>query len=204
MGSACQSGKSDYRSRFHESICVLEIFVDAGCYVSEDMPDGTNDRKFRCLYGSAHTSVVAKFIIAYIVLWSALLTQLTLPPYTIFISLVGFAVCICSVIGIIIRSSALLLPLYIYIMASIFFLFFLGCYYFYVNIFHKDKVIAAFGSKFDDYSWIAHLVHVLLLIFHYWQLSVIAKCRRFYSYMRIDEKQPLELHVRSDTKEDFT
>ncbi|EYC11114.1 hypothetical protein Y032_0052g2230 [Ancylostoma ceylanicum] len=167
------------------------------------MPDGTNDRKFRCLYGTTHASLVTKFIVAYIVIWSILLMQLPLPPYTIFISLIGFAVCICTVIGIITRNPSLLMPLYFYIVGSIFFLLFLGGYYFYVNIFHKDLVIAAFGEKFDEYSWIAHLLDVLLLLTHYWELGVISKCRRYYNYIRIDDKQPLELHVRSETKEEF-
>ncbi|VDM77628.1 unnamed protein product [Strongylus vulgaris] len=85
---------------------------------------------------------------------------------------------------------------------SIFFLFFLGGYYFYVNIFYKDMV-----------------VDVLLLLLHYWQLGVISKCRRFYQYIRVEDKrrtlfsimnyivtfiEPLELQLRSETKEEFT
>lgn len=167
------------------------------------MPDGANDRKFRCLYGTAHTSLLLKFVVAYVILWAILLMQLPLPPYTIFISLIGFAICVCTVIGIIIKNPSLLMPLYFYIVASIFFLFFLGGYYFYVNIFHREKVIAAFGEKFDEYSWIAHLLDVLLLLVHYWMLGVVSKCRRYYSYLRIDDKQPLELHIRSETKEEF-
>ncbi|WKY06759.1 hypothetical protein Q1695_006721 [Nippostrongylus brasiliensis] len=167
------------------------------------MPDGANDRKFRCLYGTAHSSLVIKFVIAYMVLWGIALIMLPLPPYTIFISMIGFIVCICSVIGIIIKNPRFLMPLYFYIVASIFFLLFLGGYYFYVNIFHKEKVIAAFGNKFDQYSWIAHLLDVLLLLTHYWQLGVVSKCRRYYSYMRSDDKQPLELNIRSETKEEL-
>ncbi|CAJ0603606.1 unnamed protein product [Cylicocyclus nassatus] len=167
------------------------------------MPDGTNDRKFRCLYGTTHASLVTKFIVAYIAIECILLMQLPLPPYTFIISLFGFAICTCTVIAIIIRSSRLLMPLYFFVVGSIFFLFFLGGYYFYVNIFHKDIVIAAFGEKFDEYSWIAHLLDVLLLMLHYWQLGVISKCRRFYQYIRVEDKQPLELQLRSETKEEF-
>ncbi|KAK5980129.1 hypothetical protein GCK32_009692, partial [Trichostrongylus colubriformis] len=111
------------------------------CDVAGRMSDGINDRKFRCLYGTAHSSLVIKFVIAYIVIWAVLIMQLTLPPYTIFISLIGFAACACAVIGVIIRNPRFLMPLYLYVVASIFFLFFLGGYYFYVNIFHKEKVI---------------------------------------------------------------
>ncbi|VDO55407.1 unnamed protein product [Haemonchus placei] len=78
--------------------------------------------------------------------------------------------------------------------ASIFFLFFLGGYYFYVNIFHKEIVIAAFGDKFDDYSWIAHLLDVLLLLIHYWQLGVISKCRRYYKYVLLEDKHEKSAH----------
>ncbi|XGW27478.1 hypothetical protein V3C99_007803 [Haemonchus contortus] len=168
------------------------------------MPVGTNDRKFRCLYGTAHSSLVLKFVVAYIVIWAILLMQLPLPPYTIIISLIGFATCVCTVIGIIIKNPRLLMPLYIYVVASIFFLFFLGGYYFYVNIFHKEIVIAAFGDKFDDYSWIAHLLDVLLLLIHYWQLGVISKCRRYYKYVLLEDKQPLELQLRSETNDEIT
>ncbi|KJH49377.1 hypothetical protein DICVIV_04517 [Dictyocaulus viviparus] len=147
--------------------------------------------------------VVIKFIVGYVMLWCLLLMRLPLPPYTIYICLVGFGVCICTVIGIVVKNSTLLLPLYVYIIASIFFLFFLGGYYFYVNIFHKEKVLDAFGENFDRYSWIAHLLNVLLLLFHYWQLGVISKCRRYYNYSRV-EKQPFELPLRSETKEEIT
>ncbi|KHJ97032.1 hypothetical protein OESDEN_03003 [Oesophagostomum dentatum] len=75
------------------------------------------------------------------------------------------------------------------IVGSIFFLFFLGGYYFYVNIFYKEMVVEAFGEKFDEFSWIAHLLDVLLLLIHYWQLGVISKCRRFYQYIRVEDKR---------------
>ncbi|VDO55411.1 unnamed protein product [Haemonchus placei] len=57
--------------------------------------------------------LVLKFVVAYIVIWAILLMQLPLPPYTIIISLIGFATCVCTVIGIIIKNPRLLMPFWI-------------------------------------------------------------------------------------------
>ncbi|EFO84162.1 hypothetical protein CRE_16258 [Caenorhabditis remanei] len=66
---------------------------------------------------------------------------------------------------------------------TIFYLLFLGGYFFFVNIFHKEMVKEALGDHSDSISFIWHFADIVLIMTHAWVLSVTSKCRKYFRWV---------------------
>ncbi|CAI4226843.1 unnamed protein product [Auanema sp. JU1783] len=149
-------------------------------------------KKFRCLFGFAHVLAGTKITIVYFIIWSILLSFLPMPPYALYFGIFGLIMCIIALYGVFIRNQHILLAFYFYVVISLFFLLILGGYFFLVNIFEKERVKEAFGPKFDDLSILGHLLDVLLLLLHFYLLSIIWKCRKYFQFVETNQNKCTE------------
>ncbi|CCD67669.1 uncharacterized protein CELE_F42A9.6 [Caenorhabditis elegans] len=76
-----------------------------------------------------------------------------------------------------------MLPFYLYVLFTIFYLLFLGGYFFFVNIFYKELVKQALGDHSDSVSFIWHFADIMLIMLHAWALSVTSKCRKYFRWV---------------------
>ncbi|EFO89112.1 CRE-DRH-3 protein [Caenorhabditis remanei] len=103
-----------------------------------------------------HVSTTIRRILAYFVLFNVGLGLLGLPWFSIYIGLSGLCLCFFTCFHVYKKNDRMMFPFYLYVLFTIFYLLFLGGYFFFVNIFHKEMV------KGRDFS---HLQVTTLILF---------------------------------------
>ncbi|CAI2350555.1 unnamed protein product [Caenorhabditis sp. 36 PRJEB53466] len=146
--------------------------------------DTISDRHHRCLFGWVHVSTTMRLILAYFVVYNVALGLLGLPWFSIYIGLAGLCVTAFTSFQVYKKNDRMLFPFYLYVLFTIFYLLFLGGYFFFVNIFHKNLVKDALGDHSDSISFIWHFADIVLIMTHAWVLSVSSKCRKYFRWVR--------------------
>ncbi|CAD6198746.1 unnamed protein product [Caenorhabditis auriculariae] len=168
------------------------------------MESPINDRHFRCFFGWFHALLTIKIVLSYFVAFNIGLSFLRLPTCSIYTALVGLSICLLTMYPILRHNSALLLPFYLYVVSfqnlyDLLPTFHGRLLFFFVNIFYKEHVAAAFGDNSETLSFAWHLVDILLILLHFWTLSVISKCRRYFDYCS-ETHHKLEIPVRRGSR----
>ncbi|CAL2041731.1 unnamed protein product [Caenorhabditis brenneri] len=145
--------------------------------------DTISDRHHRCLFGWVHVSTTIRIILAYFVLFNVGLGLLGLPWFSIYIGLIGLCLCAFTCYHVYKKNDRMMFPFYLYVLFTIFYLLFLGGYFFFVNIFHKEMVKEALGDHSDSVSFIWHFADIMLIMLHAWVLSVTSKCRKYFKWV---------------------
>ncbi|CAO4375300.1 hypothetical protein L5515_012415 [Caenorhabditis briggsae] len=145
--------------------------------------DTISDRHHRCLFGWVHVSTTIRLILAYFVVFNVGLGLLGLPWFSIYIGLFGLLLCFFTCFHVYKKNDRMMFPFYLYVLFTIFYLLFLGGYFFFVNIFHKEMVKEALGDHSDSISFIWHFADIVLIMVHAWALSVVSKCRKYFRWV---------------------
>ncbi|EFP12305.1 hypothetical protein CRE_23223 [Caenorhabditis remanei] len=122
-------------------------------------------------------------ILAYFVLFNVGLGLLGLPWFSIYIGLSGLCLCFFTCFHVYKKNDRMMFPFYLYVLFTIFYLLFLGGYFFFVNIFHKEMVKEALGDHSDSISFIWHFADIVLIMTHACVLSVTSKCRKYFQWV---------------------
>ncbi|CAI5447958.1 unnamed protein product [Caenorhabditis angaria] len=182
-------GKADSNPKLskHESVCG-----------KNEKMETINDRHHRCFFGWVHVSTTIRLVIAYFLIYNICIGFLRLPPISVYIAIIGIATCLFSLYHVIRKNPRFLVIFYFYVVFTIFYLLFLGGYFFFINIFNKDLVKQAIGTNSDIISFLWHFMDVILMLTHAWALGVISKTRKYYTWLA-EGGQKVELTTTTTT-----
>uniref|UniRef100_A0A1I7U668 Transmembrane protein n=1 Tax=Caenorhabditis tropicalis TaxID=1561998 RepID=A0A1I7U668_9PELO len=93
-----------------------------------------------------------RLILVYFIVFNIGLCLLGLPWFSIYIGGIGLGLCIFTCYHVYRKNDKMMFPFYLYVLFTIFYLLFLGGYFFFVNIFHKEMVKGMLSLKYRPWS----------------------------------------------------
>ncbi|GMT24440.1 hypothetical protein PFISCL1PPCAC_15737, partial [Pristionchus fissidentatus] len=155
---------------------------------------GIENHPYKCLMGSTHVRVMSRVLIGYQLVFGSIVSLIAL-PFFLWVGVLTLIVCSSSIVALHKRNSALLLPIVVHLYLTLLLLLFLGGFIFFANIFFNKRSSQVFQSEYDTeslffmdterFAVILHLLNILLLLFHMWNISVISSCRKFFDSGRL-------------------